>query len=125
MVSLIDVVHLLKTEIPELNVYPLEFPLKSPTSSVVVDMSGNATVKAGVFPINVQIKVREDHPTKGETTSFNIRKLLENKTNFPLGDTQVVLVKSVNPVPLYMGKDTESRYLYSNNFTFTINEGDI
>lgn len=125
MVSLIDVVHLLKAAMPELNVYPLELPLKSPTSSVVVDMDANQSSVAGVFPVNVQIKVREDHPTKAEQTSFKIRSYLENKTDFPLGDSQVVLVKSVTPIPTYVGKDTESRYLYSNNFTFTLNEGDI
>jgi hypothetical protein len=125
VVSLIDVVHLLKAELPELNVYPLEHPLKSPTSSVVVDWSPNDIAIAGVFDIDVQIKVREDHPTKAEQTSYKIRRFLENKTNFPLGSTQVVLVKSFTPVPIFVGKDTEGRYLYSNTYKFKLNEGDI
>jgi len=125
VISLIDVVRFLKEELPELNIYPLEFPLKSPNNSVVVDMTGNQSPVAGLFPINVQIKVREDHPTKAENVCYEIRNLLGNTRGISLGTTQVVLIQAVNPVPLYMGKDTESRYLYSNNFRFMINEGEL
>lgn len=123
MVSLIDVVRLIKSELPELNVYPLEYPLKSPTNAVLVDMTGSNPAKADVFTVNIQFKVRDTHPTKGESISFQIRDVLEHKTDFQLGDVQVIMVQSQNPVPLYMGKDNDGNYLYSNNFKFMMNEG--
>lgn len=123
MISLIDIVKMLESELPELNVYPLEYPLNSPIEGVIVDMNSNNAATAGVFNLNVQFKVRESHPSLGESTSYKIRNLLENKTDFPLGDLQVIMVKSQNPVPLYVGKDSDSNYLYSNNFNFKMNEG--
>lgn len=123
MVSLIEVVKMLKQDFPDLNIYPLEYPLNSPSNAVVVDMSSNAEVKAGVFSLTVQIKVRDTHPSLTEAVSFRLREGLEAKTNFMIDKVQVVFVRSQNPVPLYMGKDTNGNYLYSNNFRFVINEG--
>ena len=122
MLTTIDVIRLLRTEFPELNIYPLEYPLDSPVNSVVVELQGSTEATAGVYPITVQIKVRDEHPSLAESTSFKFRKLLENKTNFNVGDVQVVFVKSQNPVPLAMGRDPNGKYLYSNNFKFMINE---
>lgn len=124
MISLIDVVRMIKAEVPNLvNVYPLEYPLDSPTESILVDMNGNNPSIAGVFTLNIQIRVRATHPTRGEELSYQIRNVLENKTNFTLGNLQVIMVKSQNPVPLFLGKDESDSYLYSNNFQFRMNEG--
>lgn len=123
MVSIIDVIRFLRKEFPDLNIYPLEYPVDSPDNSCVVEIQGNTEAIAGVFPIIVQIKVRDIHPAIAEETSYKFRTLLENKTNFQLGGVQVIMVKSQNPIPLSMGKDVNGKYLYSNNFRFTINEG--
>jgi hypothetical protein len=123
MVSLIEIVRFLRTEFPEKNIFPIEYPLNSPVNSCRVEMQSNSEMIAETFPLTVQVKVRDDHPSKAEATSFELRNLLENKTNFMIGGVQVVFVKSQNPVPLYMGKDIDGHYLYSNNFRFMINEG--
>lgn len=123
MVSVIDVVRFLRQEFPDLSINPIEIPLTAPASSCVVTVQGNTEARAGMYPIIVQIKVRDEHPAYSEATSYRFKELLENKTNFEIGGVQVVLVKSQNPVPLYMGKDEKGRYLYSNNFRFVINEG--
>lgn len=123
MVSLIEVVKFLRTEFPDLNLYPIEYPLNSPDNACIVEMQSNTEIKADMFPLNVQVKVRDTHPSLAEGISFRLRDLLENKTNFMISGVQVVMVKSQNPVPLYMGKDQNGNYLYSNNFRFMINEG--
>ncbi|WP_353856781.1 minor capsid protein [Bacillus sp. Bos-x628] len=125
MVSTIDMVRYLRTTFPDLLFYPIEYPLNSPTKANLVEIQGNTEAKAGLYPVNIQIKVRDEHPAYAEATSLFIRQDLEEKTNFTVGEVQVVLVKSQNPLPLFMGKDEKGRYLYSNNFRFTINEGVI
>lgn len=125
MVSTIEVVRFLRTAFSDLTFYPIEFPLNSPTKANLVEIDGNTELKAGVYPAIVQIKVRDEHPAYAEATSLLIRQALEEKTNFMIGDVQVVLVKSQNPLPLSLGKDAKGRYLYSNNFRFIINEGVI
>lgn len=123
MVSQIDLVRLLRNELPDLNIYPIEYPLNSPVNSVLITTSSTIEAKADVFPLVVTLRVRDNHPSKAEATSYKLRELFENKTDFMLGSVQVILVKSQNPVPLYLGKDTTGNYLYSNNFRFMINEG--
>lgn len=123
MVRLIEIVRLMRTQFPELNIYPLEYPLKAPDDAVLVDMQSNNPALSGVFDVNIQFKVRDVHPSLAEETSYKIRDFLENKTDFLVGSVQVVMVQSVNPIPLYMGKDATGLYLYSNNFRFKINEG--
>jgi len=125
MVSVMDVVRFLRQEFPDLSINPLEIPLNAPAGSCMVTVQGTTEAKAGMYPIIVQIKVRDEHPSLSENTSKKFKELLDNKTNFELGSVQVVLVKSQNPAPLYMGKDEKGRYLYSNNFRFVINEGGI
>lgn len=125
MVSVMDVVRFLRNEFPDLSIYPLEIPLNAPVGSCLVDVQGTTEAKAGMYPIIVQIKVRDEHPSLSEATSLNFKSFLDNKTDFNIGSVQVVLVKSQNPVPLSMGKDEKGRYLYSNNFRFVINEGGI
>lgn len=122
MVSLIDVIRLLRNELPNLNIYPIEYPLNSPVNSAIVEIQANKEAMSGVYPLIVQIKVKDEHPSMAEATSYVFKKLLENKTNFNVGSVQVIFVKSQNPVPLYMGKDADGHYLYSNNFRFMINE---
>lgn len=123
MVSLIDLIRLLRNELTDLNIYPIEYPLNSPVNSVMITTSSTIEAKADVFPMVVSLRVRDNHPSKAEATSYRLRELFENKTDFMIGGVQVILVKSQNPVPLYMGKDSNGNYLYSNNFRFMINEG--
>jgi Bacteriophage minor capsid protein len=120
---MIDVVHFLQSEFPKLNIYPLEYPLDSPDNSCVVEMQPNTPATAGLFNVNVQIKVRDIHPSKAEATSFEFINKLEDKTNFYINGVQIVFVKAQNPLPLPMGKDVNGKYLYSNNFRFVMNKG--
>ena len=125
MLSVIEIVKFLRQEFPELSINPLEIPLNAPAGACMVDVYANTEAKAGMFPVTVQIKVRDEHPSLCEANSYKFKELLENKTNFNIGSVQVVLVKSQNPMPLSMGKDEKGRYLYSNNFRFVVNEGGI
>lgn len=123
MLSVIDVLNLVKPIVPTATVYPLEFPVESPDLAVTVDISGSQRAKASVYLINVQIKVRAEHPSISESTSLQIRSALQGMTNFKLNDVQVVFVESINPFPLFIGKDGNNNYLYSTNYRFMINEG--
>lgn len=123
MVSVIEVVRLLKTSIPDVHFFPLEFPLSSHVDSACVSVSSGSRSVAKVFTINVQVKVRGEHPITAEEHSQKIIDFLEKKTDFNLGNVQVILSESQNSVPLFLGKDGEGRYLYSNNFKFMCNQG--
>lgn len=123
MVSLIDLVKLLKANITGTAFYPLEFPLNSPIDSCVVDVFGTGTVTAGNFNMNVQVKVRAEHPATAEVVCNEINEFLDKKTNYSLGTMQVVMSETNNRIPLPMGKDSNGNYLYSMNFRFIINEG--
>lgn len=122
MFRLIELVRFLRAEFPELNIFPIEYPVDAPDNSVLIDVRSNNSATAGVFSVNVQFKVRDTHPSKAEETSYMIKNFLEKKTDFHIDGVQVVLVQSVNPVPMYIGKDTTGLYIFSSNFKFTLNE---
>jgi hypothetical protein len=122
MVSLIDVVRLLRTEFPDEHISPIEFPLTAPVAAITVDFSSSTSSLASVFNAEVSIIVRDEHPSLAEATSQKFRKFLDKKTNYILGDSQVVMSSAQNPIPLFIGKDDNDGYLYSNNFTLIINE---
>lgn len=123
MFSVIDVVRLLKTIVPTSIVYPLEFPVDSPDTSISVDITGSYPRSKDVYFIMVQVKVRDTHPANAETTSLQIRSALQEMTDFTLGGVQVIYVEPATPFPLFMGKDGNGNYLYSTNYRFMINEG--
>lgn len=123
MFSLIDLKHLFESAFPTLTVNVLEFPVEGVISAIAISMDSSSKPVADTYSVNVQVQIRDDHPMKCEKTSQDIRKYLQNKTNISLGSAQVVLIQPVNPVPLYLGKDGNGNYLYSNNYTFIINEG--
>jgi hypothetical protein len=123
MFSIIDVVNLIKPITPTAKVYPVEFPVDSPDLAVVIDISGSQRPRAKSYSLNVQMKVRAEHPSICESTSLLIRSELAKLTNVRLNNVQVVFIEPTNPYPLYLGKDGNSNYLYSINFRFFINEG--
>jgi hypothetical protein len=123
MFSIIDIINLIKPITPTAKVYPIEFPVDSPNSAVVIDISSTQRPIAKSYSLNVQVKVRDEHPSKCESTSLLIRSELAKTTNVKLNGVQVVLIEPINPYPMYIGKDGNSNYLYSINFRFLINEG--
>jgi hypothetical protein len=123
MFSVIDIVNLIQPITPDAKTYPIEFPVDSPDLAIVIDISGSQRPKAQTYTISVQVKVRAVHPSICETTSVLIRKELAKLTNIRMSDVQVVFIESINPYPLYMGKDANNNYLYSTNYKFMINEG--
>jgi hypothetical protein len=123
MASILDSVKLLRTNLPNYTFYPLEFPIDSPDDAVCLDLYGQGRASAGVATLQLQIRTRSAHPATGEQMHKDIKAFLNKKTNFTLGDVQVVLAETSSPMPLYAGRDGSSRYLYSSNFTLIINEG--
>jgi Bacteriophage minor capsid protein len=123
MVSLIDIVRLIKSIVPNGVVYPLEFPVESPDTSISVDATASDPRGKNLYYITVQIKVRDTHPANAESTSLLIRSELEKMTNFTLGNAQVVFIEATTPFPIFIGKDGNGNYLYSTTFRFLINEG--
>ncbi|MGN4692287.1 phage tail terminator protein [Bacillus cereus group sp. MYBK215-1] len=122
MFSITDVTNLVKQGLTGYTVFPLEFPTNSPITSAYISLFSSSRSEAGVSPITVQIVIRDTHPAKAEAASFKLRDYLQNKTNFNLGQVQVIQAEAQS-FPLYLGKDASSNYLYSNNYRFLLNEG--
>jgi hypothetical protein len=123
MASVLDVVKLLRTNLPKVTFYPLEFPIDSPDDAACIEVYGQGRASAGVANLQLDIRIRASHPASAEAIHNDITDFLDKKTNFILGDVQVVLVETTSPMPLYAGRDGSSRYLYSSNFTLITNKG--
>jgi Bacteriophage minor capsid protein len=119
MISVNDIATLLKDELG-IEVYPLTFPKTSGDACSTVEVTYGYPSNAGVSRCFVQIITRDVHPALAEETANRIRSFLDKRTDFYLGETQVIYVSCQTPIPLYIGVDDNQRHLFSVNYLFIL-----
>lgn len=100
--------------------YPNSFPTTSQDNCVMVRLtSGFPTSQwTGKAQPSFQIQVRESAQKQGdcEAKAYEIHEALTNLHNVTIGDSSVVIIRSMNSVPIYIGNDDRERPIYSMNF---------
>ncbi|GAK00911.1 minor capsid protein [Geomicrobium sp. JCM 19055] len=124
MFSLASLVEYMRTDSP-VPVFAYQFPSTFRENGVYVTSTGSSPSVAGLATVNIQFMVRDSEINKAETNSLDIKKLFHKKTNFYVGGLQVVLSESQNVAPIYIGTDGNDNHLFSNNFVFSVNEGNV
>lgn len=120
MISNIDLANLLKKGVGG-EFFPLRFPSNSPDASSQVEITTGTPIVGGVGRVNLQVITRDIHPSNAELKALSIRSYLSDKTDFLITENvQVVYVQAVQPVPLYIGTDTNNRHLFSTNYNLIL-----
>ncbi|WP_404351676.1 minor capsid protein [Sutcliffiella horikoshii] len=100
--------------------YPNSFPTTSRDDCVMVRLtSGFPTSQwTGKSQPSFQIQVRDARHKTGdcEAKAYEIHKALTNLREVTIGESSVVLIRSMNSVPVYIGNDDQERPIYSMNF---------
>lgn len=105
--------------------FPLAFPLveDAPIEAGVVQfMTSYTTAKAGTQKVNIQMIVRADHPETAEGYALDLVNHFDNRTDFIVGTTRVILCNLRTPFPLFVGKDNGGHYRYSINMNFLVDK---
>lgn len=103
-------------------IYPNSFPASSPNKCMIVEIGQSFSSRGSVSEITLTITVRDKHIGKAEALAQEVNKLLSDRTDVPLGESgQIILIKSQQLIPSYLGKDVGANHYYMNNFRVLVN----
>jgi hypothetical protein len=80
---------------------------------VLVGSAGRSDRNIGV--LQLQFLVRNVDPEQAEQLAHSIYNHFNNKTDFQIGESKIVMSRGQQAVPLYTGMDDASRHIYSVN----------
>lgn len=118
--SIQDIIAFLKELGILLPLYPLAFPDKAAKNSIIVETSGGLDSRGEIESFILTLTVRADHPSKAEKDAIEINDKLKNLTNKYIKETQVVLVKTQQKLPVFVGKDENNNFYYELNYTVLV-----
>lgn len=103
----------------------LYFPNSFPRSTESRYNNGSAVKLTGGFPPSqwtgktqpsFQVRVRGSDVEECEERAYLIHGMLLNLRNVKIGNNSIVIIRSMNSVPLHLGEDENNRTIYSMNF---------
>jgi len=115
-VSITEVTAFLKGLGVTTPLYPYAFPASSPTEAMIVEVGQGANTRGSVIDITLTITVRAGHPSVGEKLGQEVINKLKDLTNQMVGDTQLIMIKSQQLMPSYLGQDVNNNHFYMLNF---------
>lgn len=112
------------------NIIPgLYFPNSFPVSSDKKYDNCSAVKLTGGFPPSqwtgkkqpsFQIRVRGSDIEECENRAYQIHEKLTNLKNVKIGENSIVIIRSMNSIPLHLGEDENNRTIYSMNFDMVV-----
>lgn len=81
--------------------------------AVILGSSGKTRKTIG--QLQFQFLVRSKDMELAETVAFQLYDHFNNKTDFVIGETKIVLTQGQQAVPIYTGMDEKYRHIYSVN----------
>jgi hypothetical protein len=109
-----DVKDYVETHIPYKYVMN-EFHTQTPDNCCVVLLGSAGQSDRNVGALQFQFIVRNADPEQAEAIAFQLHKHFNNKSDYVVGDTKVVMSRGQQSVPLYTGTDENDRFIYSVN----------
>jgi hypothetical protein len=118
--SIMDFIDFLKLNVSGVY-YPLDFPANAKDNCMFVGIIGGTARVSGVGEINLQVVIRDTHPSKAEAKALEMIQFLDKQTNKDLNGTHLIYAEALQPYPLYAGEDENHRHMFSTNFRLIIN----
>ncbi|MED4619452.1 minor capsid protein [Priestia megaterium] len=103
-------------------IYPLAFPATAPEQCMMLEVGQGVPARGSVSDITLTVTVRAGYMKDAEKLSQQVIDLLKGRTDEPLGESQIILIKSQQLVPSYLGKSAEGYHYYMNNFRVLVND---
>lgn len=115
-VSVQGFIDLIKDQGITTDIYPIEFPAGAPKDAMLIELSDAFTSRGSVYDGTLSITVRAKHPERAEQLAMDVSKKLHNLTDKTVGDLQIIMLKSLNPLPAFVGRVKGNEYYYMVNF---------
>jgi hypothetical protein len=91
------------------------FHSQSPDNACVVLLGSAGRSDRNTGNLSFQFLVRNGDPEQAEKIAFDLYNHFNNKTQYVLGTTKIVMSRGQQAVPLYTGTDESGRHIYSVN----------
>jgi hypothetical protein len=120
-VKILELITFVKTRVPGVY-YPNTFPISKTAADEcsVIKLTGGFPPSqwTGKKQPSFQVLVRGKAAGIAETEerAYAIHESLMNLNNVTIGEDSVVIIRSLNSVPIFIGNDENSRPIYSMNF---------
>lgn len=114
-----DLVNFIKSEFGY-DCYPNEFPRNRGATMVSALINSGGTTNRNISSPYIQFLVKANHPSEAEDVAFSIFQNLNYRTNFKIGNSEIIQCLSLNASPIYVGKVDETSFGYSLNFQITL-----
>jgi hypothetical protein len=116
-----DLKNYIETQVPFKYIMNF-FHSETPDNACVVLLGSAGRSTRNVGALQFQFLVRSDDPELAEQIAFDIHNHFNNKTDFVVGETKVVMSRGQGSVPLYTGVDESSRHIYSVNIEAIVDQ---
>lgn len=113
--SITDLVNFIRGLGVKAPIYPLAFPASSPVEAMVLEFNPVSS-RGFVHENTLTLTVRAGHPSEGERISQEVIDKLDGLTGQTVGDMDFILIKSQQLLPSYLGRDSDGKHFYMNNF---------
>lgn len=113
-----DVKHFLES-VTDVPVYPLEFP-ESVNEGCLFDVTTTGNTSGSLSEVLISVYSRAETPGRSEQINKGFIDTLQTKTDFNVGDTKVILVRSQGKIPVYSGKDGQGRFYFVSDYRFLV-----
>lgn len=111
-----DLISLLKRLGISSTIYPLSLPTGAPAECILVETGDGADSRGDVTDFILTLTVRATHPARSEKLALEILDTLKNVTSEQVGDTDIILIRSQQKLPQYLGKDENDYHYHETNF---------
>lgn len=83
-----------------------------PDNAMSIVFTEGLESRGSVDDLLLSVYVRAKHPEQAIQVTTLLNKELNYKTNFYIGDTQIILVKALTVVPTPLGLDENNRHVF-------------
>lgn len=101
----------------EIEIYPHSLPSNAPTECILIETGDGADLRGDVTDFILTLTVKSDHPEKAEKLAIDLLARLKNLTGETAGDSEIILIRSLQKLPTFLGKDTNDFYYFETNYT--------
>lgn len=108
----------MKQRFPDLILYPSLLPVDAPEIAGTIELYSPTTIKSGLFSMSVEVKIRSRHPKDAEAILINMIKDLEGFGGVQIGSAYLLTVKTLSPIPRYIGTGVNGLHLFTTDFKF-------
>ena len=112
----IDLLNYISENIP-FTYYVNSFPATAPAECGAVRITGGGSPGKVITRPSFQVLIRASHPSLAEAKAWEVYDFFNQKRNFDVGMTHIILCNAAQSTPLYIGVDDNGRVIYSINFT--------